>query len=183
MAPFPDDPILGWQIVRNAYQHLRGQNGFTAPAPYVMSLALLTLYKFGGARAVSTIRTDLTALCEKHPAFARQAVLIMTAAGFKQEAMRSTVHLYDVALNQITKFIAALESGDSRAVGIVLSLAKPKKTAGPARYVLPARVLPLLAIMKQAGVNKPQLDAVVTNTRQALLSDPLHRDGVTLTHL
>lgn len=184
-AAFLDDPLLRWSITKNAYDHFRGVAGYTRPTAYVRGLIALVLYKFGGPNAVTLIASEFPNQAEESPVYARQAFPVLySIEACKDRAAEVIQSLNDPVLNQTLRFLRAIETGEDKAVGIALGLLEPRETKCPARLVVPARALPLLAVCRRATAKLGQVNQIVTAVHQTLTAQPEeHRDGVLLRHL
>lgn len=184
-AAFPDDGLLRWRIVRDAYHHFLGVDGFQKPSAYTRALVALTLYKFGAANGVKLLSRSFSATAEESVVFARQGFLVLYAVdAYKDGALEAIRRLDDPVLNQIERFVLALEAGDDKALGLTLGLLEPRETKAPTRLVSPARALPLLAICRRATAKLPQIGQAVASVRNKLAAQAdEHRDDVFLSHL
>ena len=185
MASLPDDPLLRWFVVKNAYHHLRGLHGFVQPSDYVSGLICLVLYKFGGQRAMNLVAKDFPSAAERSAILARHGFLVLYATGEHMDmARRAIKHLDDPPLRQIERFMIALESGDDKAVRLTLGLLEPKRTRLPERMIVPARVLPLLAIAQRSPKHAGPVLSRIRQVLARLTAQPKElQDGILISHL
>ena len=188
LKPFPNDSDLWDYAVSQVSSHFLGKDGFEAPTGYVRGLQALTMYKFGGSRASDCLAPTFAEAVLKSPAFATYGLPVLAASNcHRQLAFDGTEQMEDSRILRIRALIERLESGDDRAVGVLLGLLQPKMTKFPTRWIVNSRALPLLKIALRSSNTKNSKRIRDASekciTKLSSIEDSGLVDWVTLEHL
>ena len=147
LKPFPNDRALCSFIADQTFLHYRGRDGFDSPGGYVRALQSLVMYKFAPSRAAEYIKPGFVETTIEYPLFATYGLPILAAdAKHREQAFEGIEEIEDSRILRVRALIERLEEGKTRAADVFMSLMEPKRTSLPSRYVLNARVLPLMQV-------------------------------------
>ncbi len=188
LKPFANDPTVRQYIVSNTQHHLFGENGFEGPNGHVKGLQALTMYKFGGLPCLEVIASTFEHSALDSPTFATYGLPVLAAdIRHRDSAMLCTEHLEDARILRVRALIERLEDGDPKASGVLLGLLDPKETKYPARWVVTARVLPLLRVASRstspATIEKLRNATQTVSKKLCNIAEKSLIDHVTLDHL
>lgn len=147
LKPFPYDPEICKFLREQIYAHFRGKDGFAISSGYVRGLQVLAMYKFAPSEAAELIKPGFIETTFRSPMFGTYGLPVLAACErYRKEAFEGIEEIEDSRILRVRALIERLEEGNSRTAGIFMSLLEPRETRLPTRYVVNARVLPLLTI-------------------------------------
>ena len=155
LKPFPNDHSLKEFIVDQTLLHYQGKNGFERPTGYIKGLQSLVMYKFAPLRAAEYIKPGFAETTIEYPLFATYGLPVLAADDkYRKRAFEGIEEIEDSRILRVRALIERLEEGNTRTADILMGLLKPKKTSLPCRYIINARVLPLLKVAIRSNNEK-----------------------------
>ncbi len=147
LKPFPYDQELLQFIVEQTLAHFQAKDGFSQPSGYVKGLQSLVMYKFAPSRAAELIKPGFAEVTMEDPLFATYGLPVLAAdEKYRLQAFEGIEEIEDSRILRVRALIERLEEGKTRTADVFMSLLKPKRTSLPTRFVLNARVLPLMQV-------------------------------------
>lgn len=170
--------------VQMANAHVMG-SGCDPATPYVASLALLAIYKFGKWKDLDTVEELLSAEgCSLE--VAKQGYVLLRSAGRSHDLSRSLPPRFnDAEFWRIAYFFDEIDRSPSTTLKVAEGWMRPKKSKNPIREFMRARSLPLYEMFSRRTPESVTFKRLVVNTRRRLDGVPERRlrDGISLARL
>lgn len=180
---FPADRQIRRYVADKCLDHFFARNGYRAPlTEHARGLISLMLYKFGTARHLDELARFFSTNRVHSPAFARFAVCVLAGTdSHREKAFAFAEKLEDRAMRRLHSFLTTVVREPEAHKKLLKQYVKTQRRMSPMYIFFPARMLPLVRLVRSNRAFRSEWDCHLTGVLRTLKkSKPPFRDGISI---
>lgn len=169
---FPADTTICRFVADNCLDHFFGRQGYKPPlTEHARGIITLAVYKFGMPGHIDQLAKFFQANRVHDPAFARHAVCVLAGTDtYRGDAFATAEKFEDRAMRRLHSFLTTVAREPRTYESVLRQYVHVQEIKPPTYFFFPARMLPLVRLVRGDRAFRPEWDRHLSNVVNKLKS-------------